>query len=59
MDEYNFLLDYSSHASLQSRSELLGKEDRRTMVDLLIEQIEFCDVIVLNKVENLVQHCQV
>ena len=51
VDAYNFLRDYSSRDSLQSRGESLGEEDGRTVVDLLIEQIEFCDVIVLNKVD--------
>ncbi len=51
VDAYNFLRDYSSRDSLQSRGESLGDEDQRTVVDLLIEQIEFCDVIVLNKVD--------
>lgn len=51
VDACNFLKDYSSRDSLQSRGESLGEEDQRTVVDLLIEQIEFCDVIVLNKVD--------
>ncbi|MCH7340208.1 zinc metallochaperone GTPase ZigA [Acinetobacter higginsii] len=51
VDAYNFLKDYSSLDSLQSRGESLGEEDQRNVVDLLIDQIEFCDVIVLNKVD--------
>ncbi len=51
VDAFNFLKDYSSRDSLQSRGQSLGEEDQRTVVDLLIEQIEFCDVIVLNKVD--------
>ncbi|MBP8005446.1 MAG: zinc metallochaperone GTPase ZigA [Acinetobacter sp.] len=51
VDAYNFLKDYSSLDSLQSRGESLGEEDGRNVVDLLIDQIEFCDVIVLNKVD--------
>lgn len=51
VDAFNFLRDYSSRDSLQSRGESLGEEDERSVVDLLIEQVEFCDVIVLNKVD--------
>jgi G3E family GTPase len=51
VDAYNFLRDYSSYDSLQQRGESLGEQDERTVVDLLIDQIEFCDVIILNKVD--------
>ncbi|KXO85781.1 hypothetical protein AYK86_15845 [Acinetobacter venetianus] len=51
VDAFNFLKDYSSIDSLQMRGESLGEEDQRNVVDLLIDQIEFCDVIVLNKVD--------
>lgn len=49
VDAYNFLRDYSSHDMIAERGEALGEEDNRTVVDLLIDQIEFADVIVLNK----------
>lgn len=55
VDARNFLRDYSSHDSLQARGESLGEEDERTVVDLLIEQVEFCDVIVLNKTDLVSQ----
>lgn len=51
VDGYNFLQDYSSQDMLTSRGESLGEEDERTVVDLLIEQIEFCDVLILNKTD--------
>ncbi len=51
VDAFNFLRDYSSRDSLAQRGESLGDEDARTVVDLLIEQVEFCDVIVVNKLD--------
>ncbi|MFL9866547.1 zinc metallochaperone GTPase ZigA [Paraburkholderia fungorum] len=51
VDAYNFVRDYGSHDFLADRGETMGEDDRRTVVDLLTEQIEFCDVIVLNKTD--------
>jgi len=55
VDAFNFMRDYSSQDSLQERGESLGEEDGRTVVDLLIEQVEFCDVIVLNKLDLIAE----
>ncbi|GAA0773886.1 GTP-binding protein [Roseibium denhamense] len=50
VDAVNLLNDYSSHDFLADRGETLGEEDDRTLVHLLTDQIEFADVVVLNKV---------
>ena len=50
VDSANLLKDYSSTDFLRERGESLGDGDHRTIVDLLVEQIEFADVIVLNKI---------
>lgn len=49
VDAANLLKDYASSDFLRDRGESLGEEDERTLVDLLVEQIEFADVVVLNK----------
>jgi len=49
VDAHHFLRDFSSHDFVADRGESLGEDDQRTVVDLLTEQIEFCDVVVLNK----------
>jgi len=51
VDGFNFLRDYESNESIQARGESLGEEDQRTVVDLLVDQIEFCDVLILNKTD--------
>ncbi|MEO1554178.1 MAG: GTP-binding protein [Pseudomonadota bacterium] len=50
VDAVNLLKDYSSHDFLKDRGEVLGEEDDRTLVHLLTDQIEFADVVILNKV---------
>ncbi len=52
VDAVNLLNDYSSHDFLRDRGEALGEEDERTLVNLLVEQIEFADVVILNKVDD-------
>ncbi|MGR3490957.1 MAG: GTP-binding protein, partial [Shimia sp.] len=52
VDAVNLLADYSSHDFLSDRGETLGEEDDRTLVNLLVEQIEFADVVILNKVDD-------
>jgi G3E family GTPase len=53
VDACNFLRDYGSHDFLADRGESLGEEDNRAVVDLLVEQIEFCDVLVVNKTDQV------
>ncbi|GAB6844997.1 G3E family GTPase [Methylorubrum rhodinum] len=49
VDAVNLLRDYGSNEFLRDRGETAGAEDTRTLVDLLVEQIEFADVVVINK----------
>lgn len=49
VDANRFWHDFSSGESLLARKEALGEDDTRDVVDLLIEQIKFCDVLLLNK----------
>ncbi|MCG8490965.1 MAG: zinc metallochaperone GTPase ZigA [Sneathiellales bacterium] len=51
VDSVNLLQDYSSTDLLKDRGESLGEEDDRTLVDLLVDQIEFADVVLLNKTD--------
>jgi G3E family GTPase len=51
VDAYNFLRDWESLDSLAERGQSLGEEGHRNVVELLVDQIEFADVIVINKVD--------
>lgn len=56
VDGVNFLRDYQAADSLASRGETLGEEDERSITDLLIEQVEFADVLLLSKIDLISQH---
>ncbi|MFK9081775.1 putative metal chaperone YciC [compost metagenome] len=51
VDGMNFLLDFQAAESLASRGETLGEGDERAITDLLIEQVEFADVILISKID--------
>ncbi|WP_240414580.1 GTP-binding protein [Paenibacillus periandrae] len=53
VDAYRFWHDFSSGETLLERSQAVGEDDTREVVDLLIDQIEFCDVLVLNKCDSV------
>ena len=53
VDAVNLLRDYGSNEFLKDRGETAGTEDTRTLVDLLVEQIEFADVVVINKAQDV------
>lgn len=55
VDGLNFLRDYNAADSLASRGQT-PDEDERSISDLLIEQVEFADVILLSKVDLISQH---
>ncbi|BCB18883.1 zinc metallochaperone GTPase ZigA [Bosea sp. ANAM02] len=52
VDAASLLRDYGSRDFLRERGETAGEGDERTLVDLLVEQIEFADVVVLNKISD-------
>ncbi|TGM95556.1 zinc metallochaperone GTPase ZigA [Leptospira dzoumogneensis] len=51
VDAYNFLKDYSSSEDLSDRNLALNESDDRNISDLLVDQIEFSDIILVNKTD--------
>lgn len=51
VDAINFLKDYDTAKYLQDTGESLGEEDERSVADLLVDQIEFADVILISKTD--------
>jgi G3E family GTPase len=51
LDARSFLDDFASVDLLADRGQVAGEEDERTLADLLVDQVEFADVLVINKAD--------
>ena len=51
VDAVNFLKDYEDAKYLQDTGESLGEDDERSVADLLVDQIEFADILLVSKTD--------
>jgi G3E family GTPase len=55
IDTFTMLNDFDTADLLSCRRDDVTPEDERTVSDLMVDQIEFADVIILNKID-MVRH---
>ena len=53
VDAERFVSDLGSLDDLRARQMALGDDDERTIADLLVDQVEFADVLVINKADRV------
>ena len=51
VDAVNFVKDYDQAKSLQEAGESMGEDDERSVADLLVDQVEFADIILISKTD--------
>ena len=51
VDALNFMRDLGEADPLAERGQSASQEDERTVADLLVEQVEFADVVVISKTD--------
>ena len=51
VDAVNFLKDYEEAKYLKDKGESLGEDDERSVADLLVDQVEFSDLILVSKTD--------
>ena len=51
VDAVNFLKDYDEAKYLKESGESLGEDDERSVADLLVDQVEFADILLISKID--------